>query len=275
MSTIGHDFINILAPAIDDADRIEKIYLDIERIFSNILSSKLAHPICEKIPRNLTSRVSLIQSRLRTKTKRYLALGDESLNVYFSFGYRKYPLGTTGINCCEMLLGIKRDLPSISIDDLVSIISIICENANSYWALFMPGDDYYQIANLIQRKRYINEEGNLYESLRIQIHDLLYKYPEFDRLPNIDVNGFFYRVDDIHVVPEIRWLNYWNKDICKFNSFPNMENDFDNSVDFVETNSGYIWSLTSESWKMSNASHRQHLLLAYERFPKIGVKINL
>lgn len=272
------NYIDIIAPAIGSAEQLEQMFLDIEAAFDGVLSGKLMCPLCDKIPKHTKTRLDLIRSRLANKTKRQASLGDEGMNVYFCFSAPPYPLGKTGLPYLIMSLAINWELVDWGTDKWMTIVSMLCEQANAHFGRFTPGDDYFDLVNILRRNRFANEDKSTshYGYLMEEIEGLLARYPELSGLPDMELAGYAYEVTDVRIVSEIAWINYWSKDVCEFNTFPDVSLAFDKSIRYTQTPSGgYVWALTPEPWTLGEEAHRQQMLLAYKRFPKVGVKMEL
>ena len=171
-----------------------------------------------------------------------------------------------------MYLYIRPDKVFFSSEKWVSVIKYFCEKINPYWAFFTSSEDYYEVLHLLQRNWLLENNNDIDTANRIK--ELLLQYPEFSNLPYLDINLFSSHVDNILMVPEIRWINYWSKEICEFNNFPDSSKAFDKQIKSIQLNSGgYIWALTEQPWKIIDPTHRQQLVQAYQRFPNIGLRL--
>jgi len=274
MHKVTHDFVNIISPPIKNAEEIEALYCELEQRFPYVLPEGLVFPMYGR-ERAISDRIGYLDESL--KNNKGVSLGHASLDVYFTFKNMEYPLGKTGSYYCQLMLGIKRSTVLLAKCDWCDLIASICERLNAYWGLFSPGDDYYQISNFLQRALF-SEEGYAERNKDVveQNWNLLNSYKELDQLPNLDLARYIYRMRDAHIVPEIRWVNYWCKDIVEYNgiqdAFPLALADCNGHFEKRESGS-CIWSLTPEPLSVSNEIHRGCLIKAFQVFPKIGLRL--
>ena len=244
MNSILHDFVNIISPPVEDAKQMEEVYCGLEKLFSHVLPEGIVFPVCGN-KTTVNNRLDFIENNI--KNNRGVALGDSSMNIYFSFKNSEFPLGETETNYSQILLGVKRDNLLFTTQNWLALISFICEKVRAYWGLFSPGDDYYQMMNILQRTRFLqNEDREDWNKDTVeQIRNILTQYREFNQLPNLDLAGHAYKVNDVRIVPEIGWVNYWSSGICKYNGITNIPSINGCDIEGVKTDSAAcIWSLT-------------------------------
>ncbi len=286
MRKLTHDFVHLISPPVESAVEIEALYRDLEERFPRcVLPDGLVYPVCEK--KKIGDRLTYLEKCLRNGNGASIgndpSIGNASLDVYFGFKNVEYPLGKTEIRYCKLMLGIKRSTVSLTEHDWLELVASMCARFNAYWGLFSPGDDYhYRISPLLERWLFFKDgyrERNK-ETVK-EIRRLLDEYGELERLPRLDLAGYYstttrFGVHDVRIVPEIGWINYWCKSIAEYNEaeavLPRLAQcGCDGS--FEKTESGaYIWSLTSEPLCIDNAAHRNCLIGAYEVFPNAGLR---
>ncbi|WP_020161507.1 MULTISPECIES: DUF5953 family protein [Methylobacter] len=269
---VRHDLVRIIAPPLKSAGQIEEVYRKLEELFPEISQGGIAYPIGENTL-SVSDRSIYIKNNL---DKKGISLGDKHLNLYFTCSNISYPLGTTGVNYCRITLGIKRGAISISNLIWLKMISDICEKFDAYWGISAMGDDYYQLCEVLQRDRFFKEENNFItdkESAE-RIRELLGKYNELSKLPNLDLSGHAYRVHDLRIVPELGWINYWNQSICEYNGICDIPSIAGCETQGFKTNSAAcVWSLTTEPWEIRKITHRKCIVEAYKSFPKVGLRL--
>ena len=253
--------INITSYSSNNDKTIEEIFLYLEDFFSENLSGKIIFPICDSVTK-LNNRVEFIKKRLKRKNHKYFAIGDKDLNVYVGFVNDSAEFKNTILEYDRIGIYIRYDI-ALSVNKWISLISYLCEKTNAYSIYYVSDDAKLDIRRLLYRK-----------SWPFELNNLLEQYPEFSSLPNLKT--FFSDEIDIKEMKKmqgIEWINYWNKDICEFNHFPDLSNDFDKSIEIIKAESGgHIWFLTEEPWTIENPLHRQKLIEAYQRFPNVGVR---
>lgn len=276
MTRIQHDFLNIISPPVYNIEQMEKIYCWLENVFLPHSSQGMVFSGCGS-KTAVINRLEYIKRSLENDGG--VTLGDKSRNIYFSFSNIAYPLGKSETNYCQLGLGIKRKTFSFSTKKWLTLISTLCEQVNAYWGGFMPGDDYYQINNILQRDRLFQAQAEGREDWNKetaeQIQQLLMNDKELNQLPNLDLSGYLYKVHDIRIVSDIRWINYWDKNICEYNDLSSLLSLCGNEEEIIRTASGACtWALTSKPWQMCNKNHRQRLVKAYKQFPNVGIRFN-
>ncbi len=272
VSKVRHDLMHIIAPPLTDARVVEECYVELERRFSDISKGGLIFPVCQNGER-LSDRLSYIENSLRTNG---IALSDKNSTIYFTCNNMSYPLGTTEASYCRLSLGIKRESVFIANFDWLNLIADICEKFRAYWGVFNSGDDYYQLNEILQRDRFLNI-ANLCTSDEKETADriraFLFKYKELDRLPHLDIFGYIYKVNDLRIVPEIGWINYWSHSICKYNEIYNIPLiDCCDANGFFANSGACAWSLSIEPWKIDKKQHRDCIINAYNYFSKVGLR---
>jgi len=269
-----YDYAEIFAPTIRDAQMIEGLYQKIEEQFPAVLSSKLVHQICEQP--TTRSRFQVIKDRLKTRSKQQATFGDEKLNMYLSFSNCVSSLAKSGVSYSKISFFINRRI-CIDLEQLSSIIIYICEHTLAYWGVFMPSDDLVGLRYILQRDELLKRSESDYsgdKQLVLDIENILIKYPDMSDLPNkIHIHGYNYRTENIMMVCEIGWVNYWSPSVCELNGFPDHKNTFDSDTNYTRTPLGaYLWLLSKTPWIMADKNHRQRLIAAYKRFPNVGMK---
>lgn len=275
VSRICHDLVRIVAPPLKNVRKIEDIYCELEKLFPEMSQGGIVYPIGSN---NIRVNNRLVYIKHNLNNNKGISLGDKYLNLYFTCSNIPYPLGTTGIHYCQITLGIKKGIVSISNLGWLKLVSDICEKFNAYWGIFAMGDDYYQLNEVLQRDRFFKEANNFITDKETaeRIRALLCKYKELNQLPNLDLSGHSYRTHDSRIVPELGWINYWNHSICEYNGIYNIPSIDGCDIQGFKTNSAAcVWSLTSEPWEINKKTHRECMVKAYKLFPKVGLSTNL